>query len=276
MFVSWPTVTVSLGSPVRAGRVRCEPGWRLEAGWGDGLTDFDLWFVWAGRGEMRLRDRTVVLRPGICLWMRPGGRYEAEQDPEDRLGVTFVHFDALSARGRRLAQRALPPEVTDLRHPHVMETLTRRLTDRLHQGESHDGEAIVHAEALLRAAVMEYDAQASAPRRKTGTAAHHEQVVQEVAQQIVEDPAAAPGVEDLARQAGYSVDHFGRVFREVMGRSPQAFVVAARIDRARQLLTESSLSVSQIADALGYRDVYFFSRQFKSKTGWTPTAYRDG
>ena len=44
--------------------------------------------------------------------------------------------------------------------------------------------------------------------------------------------------------------------------------------RARMLLTESGNSIGWIADRLGYRDVYFFSRQFKRFHGKSPTAFR--
>ncbi len=64
----------------------------------------------------------------------------------------------------------------------------------------------------------------------------------------------------------------GRVSAELA----REFVVQARINRGRILLTESSLTVSEIAAALGYDDIYFFSRQFKAKTGVSPTAFREG
>jgi len=78
----------------------------------------------------------------------------------------------------------------------------------------------------------------------------------------------------MASQAGYSPDHFSRLFKRILGISPQAHAIRVRIDRARQLLIESSLTISQIADALGYDDVFFFSRQFKARTGQTPGQYR--
>ena len=46
------------------------------------------------------------------------------------------------------------------------------------------------------------------------------------------------------------------------------------VSRARQLLAETGLTISQIAEALGFRDVFFFSRQFTQRTGQTPSAYR--
>jgi len=47
-----------------------------------------------------------------------------------------------------------------------------------------------------------------------------------------------------------------------------------RLERAVTLLRESSQTISQISDALGYRDVGFFSRQFKQKMGFSPAMFR--
>lgn len=65
-----------------------------------------------------------------------------------------------------------------------------------------------------------------------------------------------------------------RVFKQVTGSLPRDFIIQVRIDRAKQLLRESSLSIGEIADALGYPDVFFFSRQFKNRSGLSPTHFR--
>ena len=51
-------------------------------------------------------------------------------------------------------------------------------------------------------------------------------------------------------------------------------MIRARIERARRLLEESSLSLEQVASSLGYTDVYFFHRQFKAVAGVTPGRWR--
>jgi len=85
-----------------------------------------------------------------------------------------------------------------------------------------------------------------------------------------------PAIAALARKAGYSVDHFSRVFQKVVGVRPQDYVISAKTERARQLLSESDLTIGMIAEALGFRDIFFFSRQFRQKTGQTPTEFRRG
>jgi AraC-like DNA-binding protein len=255
----------------QCGRVRCEPGWRLAPDWAQGLQDFDLWFVWAGRGLMQCSDEEVPLAPGTCFWMRPGRRYEATQDPAARLGVSYVHFELLTARGRRLPlSDFIPPvEAVVVRHFTFFDvTMSRLIEARREPG----GPAV--AIGLLASLLV--DLIALPPQAEAGIERHHREAILQATARIRESPGASPGVADLARQTGYSVDHFSRVFRRVTGRRPQAYIIEAKLDRARQLLAESALTVGQIAEALGYRDIFFFSRQFREHAGCAPSAYRRG
>jgi transcriptional regulator GlxA family with amidase domain len=72
----------------------------------------------------------------------------------------------------------------------------------------------------------------------------------------------------------WSPAHFSRVFKIVAQQSPRDFLLQLRLARARHFLTETSLGVGEIADRLDYADVFFFSRQFKEKTGLSPLHYR--
>jgi len=281
--MDWSTLRLRFG---HFGRVRCEPGWSLGERWWRRQRDMNLWLVWAGRGRMILdAGRAITLRPGICLWMRPGHRYEATQQPDDRLGVTYTHFDLRHAEtDQRIATSHLPAAVHEVDDLAYADGLTRRVQTLLRLGETGNAHAVTEdaspmhtvAGQLMRGLLM--DLEAGLPRQAgaSGTARHHEQVVERIAGRIREQPGEAPSVAELASEAGYSPDHLSRVFRDVLGLTPRDFIVAQRVERAKQLLAESALTVQQIADALGYSSVYFFSRQFKAKTGMSPTAYRQG
>lgn len=83
-------------------------------------------------------------------------------------------------------------------------------------------------------------------------------------------------VDELAQQAHLSRDHFSRVFKEVVGEPPHQFVLTLRVERAKALLRDRSLTLSQIALKAGFSDQAHFSRVFKKRTTVTPGAFRKG
>ncbi len=81
-------------------------------------------------------------------------------------------------------------------------------------------------------------------------------------------------LESLCRQVGLSVSHLSRLFKKETGRSFRRYVMRVRIEKAARLLRESSLSMKQIAAAVGYKHVADFDHYFKMVYGLTPGAYR--
>jgi len=82
------------------------------------------------------------------------------------------------------------------------------------------------------------------------------------------------GIAGLAADHGLSPSAFRRAFRAASGLSPREWAIHARLEKARDLLADTRLSVGEIAERLGYRDVHFFSRQFARHTGLPPLAWR--
>jgi AraC family transcriptional regulator len=81
---------------------------------------------------------------------------------------------------------------------------------------------------------------------------------------------------DLARRAGLSLHHFARAFKMSAGMTPRAFVEERRIERARQLITESDRSLADIAVECGFGTQSRLTTTFKRRTGFTPAEYRRG
>jgi len=78
----------------------------------------------------------------------------------------------------------------------------------------------------------------------------------------------------VAAQLGMAESTLRRRFRAATGMPPHEFVLQARVSEARRLLGETDRPIKSIAQELGYRDVYFFSRQFKKLAGVPPAMYR--
>lgn len=94
-------------------------------------------------------------------------------------------------------------------------------------------------------------------------------VVEYIMANLARDIALA----DLAAVAHLSEFHFARIFKATTGQSPHRFVVGRRIERAKNLLAERRLTLSQVAAAVGFTDQSHFIRQFKRVVGVTPSNY---
>lgn len=206
--------------------------------------------------------------------MRPGRRYEATQDAGYPLGVNFVHFDLLPETDERTKQVAAwtPPfEAMETLQVELVDAVMRRIIE-LESSADPERSADHWLTVLLQELCREQSL--SQVTQIGGLQRHHRDLIHRIAHRIREQPAGANTVQSLASQAGYSVDHFSRVFTEVMGRRPQRFVIDARLERARQLLLESPFTIGEVASAVGFSSVHFFSRQFTQYNGCTPSDYR--
>lgn len=252
-------------------RFRCFQGWQRSRSDSERLTEQELWLVWAGRGRMQTRDAEYELRPGFCVWMRPGKIYDAQQDEEDRIGLTFIHF---KFQNQALNRSHPYPEFYDVGDINYVDTVSRRIVEIMRQYDAPQ-ELKTSAGLLLSGLLLDLVTKFRYEEKKPNPVArHHKELIQQTVRQIFETVETPLSVKELARKAGYSPAHFSSLFKKINGQTVEAVIVQARIDKARQLLRQSDLSIGQVAEATGYRDVYFFSRQFKFKTGQTPTQYR--
>jgi AraC family transcriptional regulator len=82
------------------------------------------------------------------------------------------------------------------------------------------------------------------------------------------------GLEALSRLVGLSRFHFCTAFRFATGETPHAWLTALRMTRARQLLAQLQLPITEIALAVGYQTPSAFSATFRRSAQVTPSAFR--
>ena len=82
-------------------------------------------------------------------------------------------------------------------------------------------------------------------------------------------------LEEIASAAYLSEYHFARLFKQITGVTPHVYLANVRLERARKLLAETALPISEIASMVGYQSQSHFSKMFRSVTGITPRAYRE-
>jgi len=108
-------------------------------------------------------------------------------------------------------------------------------------------------------------------RRTQGLAPWQARRVMELVQAHLEMPIR---VEEMANATRLSTSYFFRAFKHSFSMSPHAYVLALRLARAKELLSESDEQISQVAMACGFADQAHFSRVFRRETGCAPGYWR--
>jgi AraC-like DNA-binding protein len=96
----------------------------------------------------------------------------------------------------------------------------------------------------------------------------------EVRERIARQGTLWPDYEVTARQLGIGLSTLRRRYRNAAGVPLHTEMMSRRAAAAQDLLADTSLPIKEIAERLGYRDVYFFSRQFRGISGVSPAAFR--
>jgi AraC-like DNA-binding protein len=94
------------------------------------------------------------------------------------------------------------------------------------------------------------------------------------AKDVIDRDFAQPlDIPALAREAHASSAHFVRSFKKDFGETPHQYLLRRRIERAKELLRNTRLSVTEVSLAVGFRSLGSFSTAFRQLVGEAPSAY---
>lgn len=109
-------------------------------------------------------------------------------------------------------------------------------------------------------------------RNEQGTA----HVIIEITQYIGQNLTNDLSLNQIARQFHFNASYLSSIFRRYMGIGLKEYIIKERIEKAKYLLNNTDLKVSQIALQCGYEDNSYFVQLFKRHTGLSPSQYRKG
>lgn len=207
---------------------------------------------------------------GERLWSHFDWVYQGP--PANGPGITF-HPAKPQSQFYRPAPAFVPRSILHgaIRAPEQVYDLHDRLQQRQTLGSRHDRFA-------SRAVLLELLIHLLDDDEKTPVSTdRHSWLASRVRERLktaVEERGEIPPIQSMLAEFRYSYAHLCRLFRMEYGISPLKYVHALRIDRAKLLLRDTTLNVSEIAAKIGFRDLSYFCQLFRKMTGYAPSTYR--
>jgi AraC family transcriptional regulator len=199
---------------------------------------------------------------------------EAEQDD------IYLHLEPAFIRSVAAGADMNPDKVEiittlDSRSP-IIETMARMAFDELQRGpEVMAGNLYADSLANLLAVQLlrEYSSEKMPAERRYVNGLTNRKLTN-VLDLIESDLAEDLPLRVLAHAAGLSEYYFLRMFKKSTGYTPHQYVINQRIERAKDLLRKTDISITEIAYLLGFSTPAHFTHHFRRKTGVTPSAMR--
>lgn len=264
------------------------------AGWVEPLRiiyDHQLVLIRHGIFRTRIEGKDYLCRPGSYIIVPPGRWEESGNISAEKGQRLWCHFDWAyagpwqrapvmayhPAKPRGQALRKAPDFVPekifhgDVPNPQLAFDLFDRLFEKLHFGDSH--EQLAGRPLLLELLIHLLDDRVRTARLER-RAPHLASMVRTQLRNAVESGKPIPSIRRMLEKSRYSYAHLCRLFRAEYGVPPLKYVHGLRIDRAKLLLNDTILSVSEIAYRVGFSDPVYFSELFRQITGIPPSEYR--
>ena len=217
-----------------------------------------LLFCIRGGGWFRLRDTEYRIREKDIFLCPPNIVHQYGCNPETGWEIKWCHFSGEQAESLcRISGLSESMPVAHLPEPEVLSSCFSALLDRL---DSRNKDMEIEASALLHLLLLEIYRQSGRSPGKNDLTVYADE--------------SSISVDRMARRAGYSKYHFCRLFKKQTGRSPWQYVLDRKIERAKELLIGTSLSVKEIAAALDFNHPDYFAKLFRERCGVPPNRYR--
>ena len=251
-------------SVYNVGFQKCDPLYQ----WGPGIRDhYLIHYIISGKGYYKVNQQTYALCAGDTFLVYPNTEvlyYADENDPWEYAWVGFTGSDASMI----LQATNFSPRTPFIRNTPKGNVIHRQIL-HIYDARGNEFEHAVEMTGRLYTMLALF---LHAAHFTTHNSANS--YVQKGIEYISSNYSYAITVEDIAAYVGVSRSHLFRSFATVLGQSPKEYLTDFRMKQACYLLEHSNLSITAIANSLGFDNSLYFSKTFHKQKGMSPKYYR--
>ncbi|CAH1203099.1 helix-turn-helix domain-containing protein [Paenibacillus sp. JJ-223] len=235
------------------------------------LTSNLLLLAGGGEGELSMNGEVCRIGASFAAHVVKGSSFTLTAS-SDNMDYIVIMYKASSMEGASLvlpSHRKHPLRTSFVQHPGTQAEwvqMAEKIAAKWSRGE---GLERFHANALMQGMlyelIMEYE---------RGQGGAESDMVDVVAAYIAGHYRQNLELKELAALAGCSVRQLQRRFKQEKQLGPMEYVIQLRMESASRMLRHTDAPIGEIAERMGYRDTYYFSRAFKKYYGVPPQLYR--
>ncbi|MDY6313838.1 MAG: AraC family transcriptional regulator [Clostridia bacterium] len=246
-------------------------GWREEPHSHDYL---EMIFIVDGKGTITFGEAEEhdVSRGDIVIY-NAGVKHHEKSCEDDPMEAKFIAFDHLKITD--LPQNwLLPPSYSQIYHTGEMyDIFDRYLNSILQELNNKERLYVEICQNMARTLIM-YLFRLINKTEKSACLFENGKMLESVSVYISEHYSENLTLDEISKNCRISKYYLSHIFSKSYGKSLGKYILEYRLDKARDLLSATKLSVSEIAKNVGYSDGSYFCRLFKKEIGLTPLAYR--
>lgn len=245
---------------------------------------YELVYIYSGRGTFFIDQTIYDAGPGD-IFMIPGNTiHRSFPDPDNPKTSTALFFNASFVHSQPLGdsfsylrcfeqakrRKAYKLAITTQEKQQMINLIENIHTEEVEKQQGYRQAVLLHMQQILLLLGRILN---SAEADQT-TSSSHPGWMTTILTYIDEHPDSPLGLSHLAKLASVTPAHFSRVFKKLTGLNVTEYVTTKRIIHAKELLMETDVNISDIAERCGFESLPHFHRMFKKLTGITPAHYR--
>ena len=252
-------------SVYNVGCQKCTPLYQ----WGPGIRDhYLIHYVISGKGYYKVKNKVFSLHAGDTFLVYPNTEVSYYADEQEPWEYTWVGFTGSDASIILNATDFSPSSPVILKTP-FGDSIHRQLL-HIYDARGNQFEHAVEMTGRLYTMLAIFMHGSSKISNKSTTVTY----VQKGVEYISANYSYNITIEDIADYVGLSRSHLFRSFEAVLGQSPKEYLTEFRMKQACYLLEHSSLSITAIANSIGFDNSLYFSKTFHKWKDMSPKEYR--
>ncbi len=255
------------------------------------LYDFEILYCYSGELSVSIRGKRLSITAGQLIFLPSGVHHQNEITADGVTRLLGIHFDFFSELDiqkeadmivneaqvyeEKFAIEAVADNFPPLSNQFIYEP-PLACVQLMEQLEDEYTMRPLGYELVCKALMLQILAYLlrTPYRGSAQLASQHDARLLKLIKEIESNPGLPWSNQLIAKRVSLSTDHAAKLFKQLAGMPPNHFIHTARHREARRLLRETSMTIEQIGEQVGYSSIHYFSRLFRQHEGISATEYR--